>query len=203
MPRRLAVPLLSVVLAALAPALAACDTDAGDAPGTGGAPPADGITASQDADCPGADALPDGRGDPQFAAAVRCLINAERTARDLEPLRRDARLAEAAQVHSSDMAQRNYFAHTSPGGRDAGDRARAAGYTPQVGSTWRVGENIGYGSGPLGTPRRLMSGWMDSPGHREAILTPQFAEVGVGVARGRPGEGRPRGVIATTVFGDR
>jgi uncharacterized protein YkwD len=165
--------------------------------------PEDGITASAGAGCPGADDLPEQRGEESFARAVRCLLNAERQERGLDPLSPEDRLAEAAQVHTDDMAERSYFAHRSPEGADPGDRARAAGYAPRIGRSWRVGENLGYGSGPLGTPRELMLGWMQSPGHRSAILQPAFEEVGVGVSFGSPGNGRPQGVLAATVFGAR
>jgi uncharacterized protein YkwD len=66
-----------------------------------------------------------------------------------------------------------------------------------------VGENLYYGSGPLGTPRRVVRGWMESPGHRAALLEPRFVEVGIGVAQGRPDQDRPPGVLATAVFGAR
>jgi uncharacterized protein YkwD len=191
-----------VLLVLMALAVSGCGVEM-PAPEGEGPPPEDGIIASADADCPGADEVPARPADEAFADAVRCLLNAEREARDLDPLSANDRLAEAAQAHTDDMAERSYFAHDSPEGGDPGDRARAAGYEPRAGRTWRVGENLGYGSGPLGSPRRLMQGWMESPGHRSAILRPPFEEVGVGNSSGSPGDDRPEGVLAATVFGTR
>jgi len=49
-------------------------------------------------------------------------------------------LAVAALTHSKDMDANNYFSHTSPDGRKAGDRIIAAGYK------WTTyGENIAAG----------------------------------------------------------
>lgn len=153
--------------------------------------------------CPNADRRPQRRADERSRAAIACLLAAERAARDLVALERDEALAEAAQSHSDDMAWRSYFAHRSPEADDAGDRAGAAGYTPRPPETWVVGENLGYGSGRLATPRRMMRGWMQSDGHRANILREQHRDIGVGIALGRPGQDRPRGAIVTTVFGRR
>ena len=43
-----------------------------------------------------------------------------------------------------------------------------------------VGENIGFGNS---TPAEMMQLWMDSQGHRENILRPQFTHLGVGAVQ--------------------
>jgi uncharacterized protein YkwD len=54
----------------------------------------------------------------------------------------------------------------------------------------------------MGTPVKAVEGWMDSPGHRENILRPQFAEVGVGVGLDTPRPGdHGRSAVYTTDFG--
>lgn len=48
-----------------------------------------------------------------------------------------------------------------------------------------VGEIIAAGRGEdsdLRRPNLILEGWMKSPGHRQAILTPHFVEFGVGVS---------------------
>lgn len=48
-----------------------------------------------------------------------------------------------------------------------------------------VGEIVaaGRGGGPdVRRPDIILNGWMNSPGHRQAILTPHFRDFGVGVA---------------------
>lgn len=58
------------------------------------------------------------------------------------PLAWNARLAQAAHMHSRDMAAGNYFSHEGLDGSDASDRARRAAYA------WRrIGENIAAGQG--------------------------------------------------------
>lgn len=139
--------------------------------------------------CPGALEVPQGPAKlDQAADAIICLVNAERTSRGLSALERDADLAQAARDHSRDMAKRNYFDHTSPGGKTVGDRVRDAGYG-DPGDGWRVGENLGWGTGRRAAPNALVDEWLKSPPHRKNMLKSAFEEVGVGVAQGAPNKG--------------
>jgi uncharacterized protein YkwD len=113
--------------------------------------------------------------------AVQCEINAVRAARGLSPIRTTRALRLAAQRHSEDMVRRQYFAHISPSGLTLAKRVRRAGYPGG-----RVGENIGWGSGSAATPAAIVQAWMNSPPHRQILLTPGFREGGVGIARGAP-----------------
>ncbi|MFF3751597.1 CAP domain-containing protein [Streptomyces sp. NPDC002018] len=122
------------------------------------------------------------------AAEVLALTNAERTAAGLRPLADDPRLAAAAQAYSADMAARAFYAHTSPEGLAPWDRAAAAG-APHRG----IGENIACGQR---SPREVVRGWMNSPGHRANILKPGFTHLGVGFAGGGPA-----GTYWTQLFG--
>jgi uncharacterized protein YkwD len=114
-------------------------------------------------------------------AAVRCEINAIRVANGLKPMGTTRPLRVAATRHSVDMVRRHYFAHVSPSGQTVTDRVRRAGY-----DGGRLGENIGWGSGSLATPAAIVQAWMNSPPHREIILTPAFRDLGVGIAQGAP-----------------
>ncbi|MET7596849.1 CAP domain-containing protein [Streptomyces sp. NPDC005481] len=122
------------------------------------------------------------------AAEVLALTNAERTSAGLRPLAADARLTEAAQAHSTDMAVRGFYSHTSPEGREPWDRAAAAGSGHRS-----VGENIACGQR---FPTEVVRGWMNSPGHRANILKPAFTHLGVGFAGGGPA-----GTYWTQLFG--
>ncbi len=102
------------------------------------------------------------------------LVNDERIEAGLQPLTWNDQLFNAARNHSSDMAVENYFSHTSLDGRSAGDRIFDAGYDWQT-----YGENIAYG---YTDPEAVMTGWMNSAGHRANILNGSFCELGVGVA---------------------
>jgi uncharacterized protein YkwD len=54
----------------------------------------------------------------------------------------------------------------------------------------KVGEIIarGWGGHDSGSPARVVTGWMNSPGHRHEILKGQYREAGVGITSPRPGE---------------
>ncbi|NJN93094.1 MAG: CAP domain-containing protein [Anaerolineales bacterium] len=107
---------------------------------------------------------------------LRLLINAERTSRGLAPLAFDALLAQAAEAHSQDMINRNFFSHINPDGLDPGDRVANAGYSAST-----VGETIGAG---YTTPAAMLTGWLNSPGHRDILLSPNFTEIGLGYVTG-------------------
>ena len=56
---------------------------------------------------------------------------------------------------------------------------------PQPGANDRIGEIIAgaWGAGhPATQPAKIVNGWMNSPGHRQEILTGRYQEMGIGVA---------------------
>ena len=148
--------------------------------------------------CSGADSSPSSLGEAGTARATLCLLNQERGSRGLRKLRSDARLRRAADKHAGDMVARRYFAHESKSGSTFVSRIKRTGWTRSRRS-WTVGENIGYGSGSLATPRAMVRGWMNSAGHRANILARQFRLIGVGVANGSPMGGG--GTTYATDFG--
>jgi uncharacterized protein YkwD len=93
------------------------------------------------------------------------------------PLRLSGTLAGVAFGHAADMARHDYFEHQDLAGRTPADRVRAAGYQEKL-----VGENIAYG--PTSADE-VVQGWLDSPGHCENIMNPQFAEMGIANAAGQ------------------
>jgi uncharacterized protein YkwD len=103
----------------------------------------------------------------------------------------------AAEAHSKDMIQRDYFSHNTKGrNEDACERVRRYGYNWQV-----CAENIAWGPGALGRPDPIFDDWMNSSGHRSNILNRKYREIGIGAYRGSF-----KGTIGTmwTVdFGDR
>ncbi|MCB8838848.1 CAP domain-containing protein [Aurantimonas sp. VKM B-3413] len=109
-------------------------------------------------------------------------VNADRQKHGREPLELTGPLNEAAQRHAEDMAQRNYYSHTSPEGNDVQDRFIDAG-----GSRWKlVEENIARCAGcrpPINANRieKLETGWMNSPHHRENILREGLEGFGYGI----------------------
>jgi uncharacterized protein YkwD len=134
-----------------------------------------------------------------LANSALCLVNQERTSRGLRPLKSNRRLTRAAGGHAKDMVARGYFSHDSANGASFVDRIRKAGYVPT-----RVfpslGEDLAWGSGPLGTPREIVQSWMESPEHRANILNRRFREAGMAVAFGDVGAGED-GVTYALDFG--
>ena len=84
-------------------------------------------------------------------------------------------LLSAAKGHSADMAQKNYFSHTSQDGRTAGQRITAAGYN------WSTfGENIAAGQTSV---QQVMTGWINSPGHCQNLMNANVRDVAVACVR--------------------
>lgn len=94
-------------------------------------------------------------------------------------------LLRAARKHSADMIVNDYFSHRSRNGATFDRRIKREGYTPRGMSVYRVGENIGWGSGSRGSPRSIHESWMHSDGHRKNVMSRGFRQVGIGVIRGR------------------
>lgn len=86
----------------------------------------------------------------------------------------NTRLANAAQGHSTDMANNNYFAHEGLNGSTIGTRASAAGYNYRV-----VGENIAAGYNSID---EVITGWINSPGHCANMMNASFKEYGMACA---------------------
>jgi uncharacterized protein YkwD len=118
-------------------------------------------------------------------AAVRCEVNGIRQAAGLAPIKTTGALKVAAQRHSDDMVRRNYFSHVSPSGLTLRERVARTGYLRRA-RNHRLGENIAWGSGAAAAPAEIVKAWMNSPGHREIILTPALREVGVGITGAVP-----------------
>jgi uncharacterized protein YkwD len=130
-------------------------------------------------------------------AAIECAIDAVRVAAGRQPLQSRPSLIAAARAHSSDMVERGYFAHESPGGAGPADRARRAGYMRRA-SAWRVGEVLLWSRGGALTAARAVELWLDSPKHRRILLGRRYRDVGVGLAAGAPA-GNPGTLPATTL----
>jgi len=152
--------------------------------------------------CAGADQQPGDASEAALARSTICLLNRERTRRDMRALPRNRRLSRAALSHTRDMVNRRYFAHVSKAGRDVVDRLRSTGYLRGTRS-WSVGENLAWGTGARSTPRQTVSAWMKSAGHRQNILSRRFREIGIGVVFHSPDDGSREAATYTTTFGSR
>lgn len=119
--------------------------------------------------------LPDGlevSADPVAERQLFDLVNEERTQRGVGALAWDERLVPVARAHSEEMFKLKYFSHDSPVAGSPFDRLKTAGV-----SYSRAGENLAYAQSVVVAHRALM----DSPGHRENILRPEFTRIGIAV----------------------
>jgi uncharacterized protein YkwD len=107
------------------------------------------------------------------ADQVLDLVNTERRKAGCAPVRLDPRLSAAALGHSRQMADEDFFSHTSPDGATFADRSEAEGYTQSR------SENIAAGNT---TAAATMQQWMNSPGHRTNILDCRAKDMGIGAA---------------------
>jgi uncharacterized protein YkwD len=162
-------------------------------------PPSDDTGVGAGGACPDPELVPAADNMRRISTATLCLMNSERRKQGLPSLATDAIRAQASRGHSMDMVKRSYFAHNSPEGRTVVDRLRSARYIPK-GRGWTVGENLAWGSGPLGSPRAIVQAWLDSPGHRKNLLSPRYSAVGLGIVHGNP-QDAASGATFTTDFG--
>jgi len=102
----------------------------------------------------------------------------------------NATLATAAESHTRDMANQNFFDHKDRDGRTPGDRAELAGYAGQ-----QIGENIAAGQD---TVRKVVDGWLASPGHCANLMNPQFRDLGAAYAVDPKSDA---GIYWTAMFG--
>lgn len=127
-------------------------------------------------------------------------INQVRRDHGLRALHIAPGLRAAAQNHSNDMVNRDYFSHTSPTGSTLYRRIVNSGFTTY--GSWGAGENLAWGTGTIGSPRSTVRMWLASPEHRANLLSRSWGWVGVGRRSGRF-LGHSGAVVWTVDFGHR
>ena len=106
----------------------------------------------------------------EYEAEVISLVNAERAKRGLKSLKKDSGAVNVARVRAKEIV--SSFSHIRPDGRSCFTAASDLGVTYRS-----AGENIAYG---YPTPAAVVSGWMNSDGHRKNILSSSFTKIGIG-----------------------
>ena len=125
-------------------------------------------------------------------ASVVAAMNEYRAEHHLPPLREDVRLDAAANDRMRDMEDQGYWAHESPDGRSPFTWLAPHNYAFHY-----AGENLATG---FETTELLLAGWMESPGHRENILSPHFEDCGIAIIDGLPMR-RATGKSIVVMFG--
>lgn len=108
----------------------------------------------------------------EMASEVIRLTNIERVKAGRSPLQYHAGLQRAAMVRAEEITRK--FSHIRPDGTDSS----TALY--ENGVSCSCGENIAAGQK---TPEAVVRAWMNSPGHKAAILDPDATHIGVGVCK--------------------
>ena len=100
------------------------------------------------------------------------LMNADRAAHGLPALKVNTRLVTLARDYAQDMINRNYFSHYNPEGQSPFDRMSQYGVRYSY-----AGENLAINR----SVEAAEQAFMNSPGHRANILSPNYSEIGIGV----------------------
>ena len=121
------------------------------------------------------------------SAEALATINAIRAEARLQPLAFHGGLSDVAWLHSADLVVSEACGHTGSDGSELEDRMDLSSYE------WlAIGENVACGQA---SAEQAIASWMDSAGHRENMLSPEFTHAGVGVEMDPE-----RGPIWTVVF---
>ena len=127
-------------------------------------------------------------------------INAYRQSHGLVPLRVSGQLTDAARQHSLSMAARGYFSHDSADGTSFWKRVQHY-YAARSFRYWAVGENLLWSSPDVDASHALQM-WIDSPPHRENLLTAKWREVGLSAVHVAAAPGAFRDLDVTIVTAD-
>ena len=106
----------------------------------------------------------------EIASQVVIIVNQRRAEVGLAPLKQNTTLQKAAQVRAKEVVE--YFSHERTNGTPF--------YTVLDEFSLEyshAGENIALGQR---TPEEVMTAWMNSEGHRNNILNPDYTEIGIG-----------------------
>lgn len=102
--------------------------------------------------------------------------NKQREGSGLSDLRLNEKLTSAASKKASHMFEKNYWAHISPDGVEPWDFILGENYDYIY-----AGENLAKN---FSHSKDVVEAWMNSPSHRENLLSPNYDEVGFAVVNG-------------------
>ncbi len=115
-----------------------------------------------------------------FETAIFKITNQYRAKYQLPPLLPDEGLSVLARRHARNMSRYNFFSHKDRENLQVDGRQRK--YYPQM-MVYSIGENLAYHQNyeRKYSPAQVVEGWMNSPEHRDNILSPDYSHLGVGV----------------------
>jgi hypothetical protein len=102
--------------------------------------------------------------------------NLKRALNGVAPLKLNSELSQAADMKAKDMFAKNYWAHISPDGTTPWVFIKDSGYQYLY-----AGENLARG---YNSSADVVNAWMNSPTHRENLLSPHYTDIGFAVQSG-------------------
>lgn len=109
-------------------------------------------------------------------SALIALTNQDRAEYGVGELTENTTLAAAAQLKANDMAEKGYFSHVTPDGKQPWHWLQQAGYAYTY-----AGENLAVN---FEDSKDVEDAWMNSPTHHANIVKRQYTEIGIATARG-------------------
>lgn len=108
-----------------------------------------------------------------YVTEVLRLVNEERQKNGLTALTLSQQLCNVAEIRANEITVS--FSHTRPNGSSC-FTVLAEQNVPYM----ACGENLAYGQR---SPQEVVTGWMNSPGHRANILSSRYHKIGIGVVQ--------------------
>jgi hypothetical protein len=103
-------------------------------------------------------------------------------------------LSQAAQAKANDMVARNYWSHITPDGKTPWVFIDETGYQYK-----KAGENLAFG---FVDTNDIITGWLNSPAHKQNLLDSAYSQVGFGVANSQNYQGNGPETVVVAFYGE-
>lgn len=120
--------------------------------------------------------------------------NKQRQKQNLPALTTNDHLNSAAQSKAQDMANRDYWSHNTPDGKEPWTFIDGANYSYR-----KASENLAYG---FDNNRTTINGWMNSEGHRANMLAQDVRDVGFGIVHSVNYQNKGPQTIVVAMYAD-
>lgn len=126
------------------------------------------------------------------ADSLLTATNETRNGEHKASLSENSLLTTAAQAKADDMVARDYWSHSTPDGKQPWSFVDSTGYQYEI-----VGENLAYG---FSSSSEVIRGWLNSPSHRDNLLSNDYRQIGFGVAESRDFNGSGPETIIVALY---
>jgi uncharacterized protein YkwD len=130
---------------------------------------------------------------PINATDLLIATNTIRAENGITKLQPHTLLSASATAKCNDMAERNYWSHIDPDGREPWYFIDKTGYKKLA-----AGENLAFG---FKNSKAIIDGWMNSPEHKAAILNATYQDIGFGICSSKDYQNVGQQIIIVQHFG--